>query len=171
MKFRNVKPVDGAGVVIKELKVFKENNPGALYFDSEFERKCYILLEDAGFSFDFHPEQREVMPGLTTPAISRAKGQVKIFNSKVRSINYTPDFVIYCNNGINMFIEAKGYFEDSSRMRYKLFQATLSPTEHTYLVYDKNNNKDLKELIKIVNKDFGGSNKDGENVHPKINKI
>lgn len=170
-RFSTVKPVDGTGRIIMQLKQWKTDNPGKLYFDSEFERKCYILLEDNKMNFNFHPPARELAKGFSTWTLSKGKAKRRLFKGTVRNISYTPDFVIYCNNGTSIFIESKGYFDDASRIRYKLFQDTLASDEITLLVYDKENNKDLKAVIEIINEAFGGSTKDNTDNSQQIHDI
>jgi hypothetical protein len=171
-------PVDINGRLIKSLKTWKENNPKKLVFDSKFELDCYKMFHKENFNFSFHPETREVMPGFNSWALS--KGQTKkIFKSKVRSINYTSDFAIYCNNGVTIFVEAKGFFHKDARMRYKLFQSSLKENELSILVFDKkvaksDNLGDIRALIRIVKDEFGGSKallKKVEEKREKITKI
>tara|TARA_R110000796_G_scaffold38210_1_gene96299 strand:- start:697 stop:1215 length:519 start_codon:yes stop_codon:yes gene_type:complete len=170
-KFGNIKAIDAKGIIIPKLKEWKIENPGALYFDSGFERLCYILLEDSGFNFDYHPDQREVRPPVKAWTLSKGKSKRKLYLASVQNIRYTSDFKIYCNNGTTIFVESKGWFDDASRIRYKLFQATLGPTEMSVLVYDKENNRDLIALIDIINKEFGGSTKDNKGMSQQIHTL
>lgn len=156
------KPVDINGLEIKDLSKWKNANPKKIFFDSKFEWNCYKAFERENFNFEFHPATREVVPGCTAWALS--KGAVKkIFKSTVRPITYTPDFAIYCNNGITIFVEAKGFFMKDARMRYKLFQASLASNEISIIVFDKiskinkDNLADVKALIKIIKEKFDGS--------------
>lgn len=150
-------PVDINGDVIKDLKGFKKLHPKSLVFDSDFERKCYKLLEKAGFNFVFHPESREVAVGFQAWTLSRATSR-KLFKATIRNISYTVDFAVYCNDGTVVFIEAKGFFHRDARLRYKLFQASLQKNEIVLLAYDKQDNlKDIKAIIDIINDQFGGS--------------
>jgi hypothetical protein len=150
-------PVDIAGNPIRNLSDFKAEHPNALIFDSKYEWRCYKLLEESGFNFKFHPETRQVVPGFTSWALSKGKSK-KIFKSTVRPIHYTPDFAIYCNNGVTVFVEAKGFFHKDARLRYKLFQACLSPNEMSIIVFDKAGKlTDMQTLINVINDTLGGS--------------
>lgn len=155
-------PVDINGRPIKGLSAWKKKNPKRLYFDSKFEWECYKLLRDAKFHFDFHPETRTVMEGFKSWALSKGKVR-KLNRSTVRPITYTSDFAVYCNDGTTVFIEAKGFFHKDARMRYKLFQASLSKDEVSLLAFDKQDNlRDMKAIIKIIEDHYGGSSIDGK---------
>lgn len=169
-------PVDINGYLIKNLKSWKEQNPKKIYFDSKFEWRCYKAFEEAGFNFTFHPPTREILPGFQAWSLSKGKTR-KIFRSTVRNITYTSDFAIYCNNGKTIFVEAKGFFHKDARMRYKIFQSTLTKDEMSIIVYDKkvdgDNLTDVKALIRIINDEFGGSTplKTTKTTKNKITKI
>jgi hypothetical protein len=156
-----VNPVDENGYKITDLAKWKKDikNFNKIYFDSKFEYDCYLVLKRAGFDVDFHPESRLLMPSFTTFALSRAKSGVKLFKSTVRSISYTPDFLINCNDGTKVYIEAKGFFTDGAKMRYKLFQNSLAANEYIFSVYDNSREgiKTLKAIMQIINEKFQGS--------------
>jgi hypothetical protein len=153
------KTVDINGKEIKSLAVWKKLNPSSLYFDSNFERECYLLLEKNKLNFEFKPEKRELIPSFQVWALSNNKtGSSKLFKSTVRPLTYTMDFLIKCNNGINIFVESKGFFQEDARIRYKLFQTSLKTNEICVLVYNKSNNlREMKNLLLIILKEFGGS--------------
>lgn len=168
-------PVDINGKNITSVKTWRENNPKSIFFDSKFEWNCYKLFSEANLNFTFHPETREVMPGFSSWALSKSKTR-KIFKSTVRPISYTTDFSISCNNGVTIFVEAKGFFHKDARLRYKLFQATLKTNEISIIVYDKkiaggDNLGDIRSLIKIINDDFGGSTPFKSHILPVKDKI
>jgi hypothetical protein len=158
---RKIIPVDENGQKINDLAKWKKDikNFNKLYFDSKFEYNCYLVLKKAGCNVDFHPESRLLMPSFTTFALSRAKSGVKLFKSTVRSISYTPDFLIKCNDGTKVYIEAKGFFTDGAKMRYKLFQNSLAENEYIFSIYDnpREGLNTLKSVIQIINEKFKGS--------------
>ena len=171
MAIRKIHSVDIDGKKIKSLKAWKAANPRKLYFDSNFERKCFLMLREAGFNFEFHPPSRELVPKFQSWALSKGTGARKLFKSTVRPITYTTDFAVYCNDGTTIFLEAKGFFHPDARLRYKLFQGTLEKDEISLLVFDKNNGmKDMKFVIKMVNEQFGGS-KDSKSKTKKTSKL
>lgn len=163
-------PVDINGKSVGNVAAFKKKYPRALVFDSMFELKCYRLLVQAKFNFIYHPPTRELAPSFDTWALSKGKSR-KLFKSTVRSISYTSDFLILCNNGTRIYVEAKGVFQPDARMRYKLFQAKLEKNEITLLAYDKGGNTaDMEAIIRIVNDMFEGSTKSAELVSTDIPK-
>ena len=117
-------------------------------------------MREAKFNFQFHPSPREIAPGFQTLSLSKGATR-KLIRATVRPISYTSDFVVYCNNGMKVYIEAKGFFHRDARLRYKLFQASLQKNEITLLAYDKaykkDNLKDMRAIIKIINDEFDGS--------------
>jgi len=126
---------------------WKKRNKGAIVFDSMFEYLFYQKLKALGLKFEFHPAQRELVPSFKTPALSRGK-EDKLILSTVRPIRYTPDFLIFTDDGTKIFIETKGFFEDGARLRYKLFQRSLAKNELTFIVYSmKEGNKFLNMLV------------------------
>jgi len=166
--------VDIKGVKIKNLSGWKKLNPRKVWFDSELERKCYMLLKEAKFNFSFHPETRQLVGNFNTWALSKGKDARKLFKSTVRPISYTSDFAIYCNDGTTVFVEAKGFFHPDARLRYKLFQQSLAHDELSLLAFDKTKDmKDMKAIIRIVKETFGGSSSSPEvkKKSPKITKI
>jgi len=144
------------GEKIYKLKEWKKNNPGKIYFDSDFERKSYLLLEAAGFNFEFQPTARELIPPLKSFALSKGK-PIKLFRSSVRPLSYTMDFVVHCDNGTDIFLETKGYFTPESRIRFKLFQHSLEKNEMCLLIKQgayKTPMENVKAVIKIINENF-----------------
>ena len=166
MAIRAVKKVDVNGKTIANYKRWRANNPTATCFDSKFEWTCYKAFKREKFNFTAHPPARVLVPKKTTLALSSGKGARKLFKSVVRPISYTIDFAIYCNNGITVFIESKGFFHPDARIRYKLFQGALQPGEISVLVMQKNKNMDLDGIIRIIKEEFEGST-EGEKVKKK----
>lgn len=157
---KTIKKVTTSGALINNYATWRKSNPTEICFDSKFEYDCYKLLVLSNFNFTFHPDSRELRSKFQTLSLSSGKGKRKLIRSTVRSISYTPDFSIYCNDGTVVFIEAKGFFHPEARIRYKLFQASLNPNEISILVMQKNKNmEDMKGLIRIINEELGGSDK------------
>ena len=157
MAIKVVKKVDKNGKVIKNLARWKANNKGEPFFDSKFEWTCYKAFKKERFNFIFHPPSRELVPKKVTLALSGGKGARKLFKSVVRPISYTTDFAIYCDNGLTIFVEAKGFFHPDARIRYKLFQGALKAGEISVLVMQKNKDVDINGIIRIIKENFGGS--------------
>lgn len=171
---KRVYPVDEKGKKITDIKKWKLENFNKLYFDSKFELECYKVLKKEKFKVDFHPESLLLAPGFSTLALTRAKGKTKLFKSKVRPITYTPDFKIYCKDGVVIYIETKGFFRDGARIRFKLAQASMKENEHIFIIFDtpKEGVNKLKDLVEIIKTQFGGSGESKELKEEKTsNKI
>ena len=153
-----IKCVDVNGKQIKNLKLWKKGHPSALFFESKFEWEAWKLLKASGLDFTHHPASREVMPAIKR--ISLSKGATKkLFMASVRPISYTTDFSVDCDDGTTVFIETKGFFHPDARLRYKLFQATLSNKEVTLLAYDTygigpKRMTDVKAIIKLIKEHY-----------------
>jgi hypothetical protein len=124
-----IKKVDADGKVIKRFKTWVKNNPGVLYFDSEFERQCWLRLKKSGLKFERNQESILLQDTFKTKALSKnKKGKKKVFISTVRPISYTPDFKIFCERDYVVYLETKGFFREDARLRYKLFLNKLAHT-------------------------------------------
>lgn len=156
---KTIKCVDLDGNIIINLALWRKSNSKRLYFESEFERQAYLLFKKANLNFVFQPDTRVLIPTMETWALSKGKTK-KLFKSTVRPISYTSDFAIYCDNGYTIFVETKGFFHKDARIRYKLFQHTLTNKEMSLLAFDTYNLKgqdrmtDIKIIIKIIQNDF-----------------
>lgn len=150
---KRVAYVDINGNKFYKLTEWKKLNPGKIYFESRLELDCYNLLKKSGVDFDFQPETRELMPAFSTWSFSLKTK--KLFKAKVRNMSYTSDFLIYCPNGMKVYIEAKGFFHKDSRIRYKLFQNSLKEDEITLLVKSVD---DLSHVLKHLEKDYSTPN-------------
>jgi hypothetical protein len=138
------------GKTFTKLSEWKLQNPGKIYFESMLERDCYLILDKSGLDFKFHPAARELLAGFKSKALGKGKDK-KIFNSTVRNVSYTMDFLINCPDGTKIFIEAKGWFRPLDRLRYKLFQASLKTKEMALLVLSV---EDMKHIIKQIKESY-----------------
>ena len=121
MAKQKVRPVDENGLYLHpSLKIWKQKNPGKLWFHSPFEHRCYVKLKRSGLEFSCQPEAIEMIPAFVT--ISFIKN--KIVSAKVQDAVYTPDFFIKTRL-LDIYIECKGFFTDLARMRFKMLQYTL----------------------------------------------
>lgn len=86
-------------------------------FRSKAERTMYNLLKDSGLEFRHEPAAIELLKGFypTHPWYEGTKER----SNKVRSITYTPDFVVdgKCNTYI---IEVKGFITDRYPLKRKM---------------------------------------------------
>lgn len=138
------------GKEIKDIKSFRIKNPGAVVFQSILEFRCYKILESSGYKFTWQPESKTLLESFNTWSLSKGKIK-KLFKSTVRSISYTPDFLILCPNGQKIYLEVKGFFQPDARIRYKLFQASLKNNEIILLVYSE---EELMAILDIIKKSF-----------------
>lgn len=86
-------------------------------FRSKSERTMYNLLKDSGLEFRHEPTTIALLKGFY-PTHSWYEG-TRERNDKVRSITYTPDFMVYgkCNTYI---IEVKGFITDRYPLKRKM---------------------------------------------------
>lgn len=86
-------------------------------FRSKSEMKMYMLLVESGLHFEYEPEPIVLLDGFYTTH-SWYEG-TKEHNEKVRSMTYTPDFVVYGTNK-QWFIEVKGMVTDRYPLKRKM---------------------------------------------------
>ncbi len=153
---KTIKKVDLQGNTIKNFSIWRKKHLSDIFFDSEFERLCYLEIAKSGLDFEFHPEKRVLQESFKTTALSKSKIP-KLFKSTVRPISYTCDYKIKTDQGIDVYVEAKGYFTQEARLRYKLFQASLLTNEIVLMVEDKyykkksfDRTKDMKIALKLI---------------------
>ena len=126
---RKIYKVDVDGRNIEDLAKFKKDNPGALYFDSKFERHVYLVLEESGIEYTYKPESIEYQQRFQTQTLSMVKGKPEFKKHTVSKMVYSADFLI---DSIKTYLEPKGYFREPDRMRIKLSKNKLR--DHTFVV-------------------------------------
>jgi hypothetical protein len=149
---RHKKQYTEQGVVIKSFKEWKMKNPSALYFDSLIELDLYKKCSALNIPLKrLLPEEHsiELQERFTIAAINNAKNR-GFFNSVVRPITYTPDFVVEIK-GMTIYIEIKGFFEADARLRYKLFQYKIKDDLDKF-VYLVNDAKDVNFIVDALYK-------------------
>lgn len=103
-------------------------------FKSKLETYTYKKLKEANIDVEYEKHRYELLPAFT-------------FNSKkVRAITYLPDFV-----GKDFIIECKGYPNDAWPIREKLMKYYLYKTKSNINFYIVHNQKEVDNLIKILN--------------------
>lgn len=99
-------------------------------FRSKAERTMYNLLKDSGLEFRHEPAAIELLKGFypTHPWYEWTEER----SNKVRSITYTPDFVVdgKCNTYI---IEVKGFITDRYPLKRKMLLHLMQ--SHTSLIF------------------------------------
>lgn len=99
-------------------------------FRSKAERTMYNLLKDSGLKFRHEPTAIELLKGFypTHPWYEGTKER----SNKVRSITYTPDFVV--DGKWNAYIiEVKGFITDRYPLKRKMLLYLMQ--SHTSLIF------------------------------------
>lgn len=124
--------------------------------------KSYILLQKEGFCPQYTPREFDVFEGkkFSVPFYSiyyDRKLKKKVWGRnryKVRSIGYTPDFILYVKDSsgtdIMVVIEVKGYPNETYRYRKKLFQLLLEEKYPDSIFFETHNLKQLKAAIEVI---------------------
>lgn len=98
-------------------------------FDSVIESSYYKLLKDS-----------ELQGVIKTFEIKKEYVLIPKFEKngkKYRSITYTPDFIVYHNDGRVEAIETKGFMTQASELRIKLFNYTYQDINLRVVSYCK----------------------------------
>lgn len=141
-KIKNATPVDYEG----------------LHFRSKNEKTCYRILKEEGFNPKFEEVKFVIQKAFkgTQPFYDRYKDRKQkktvwgYSKYTTQNITYTPDFT-FNHNGYLIVIEYKGYENDVSPMKMKMFRNYMeqNPKEHIafFEVYAQ---KDLRQAIEII---------------------
>ena len=137
-------------------------------FDSELEIHCYKALEEANIKFTYNEKtftlKESFRPTITiinnyyksgrnkkkrfTKYETKILDELYIDKSKIGSIKYTPDFIIERDNK-TIFIETKGYANESYPYRKKLFISYLEKLKDNkeYTFVELRNKKQINLYI------------------------
>lgn len=124
---------------------------GGIDFKSRLEVMVYKTLKENNFNVEYEPETVVIWEGYRpkTPYYTKNKktGLLKEDISKLRDITYTPDFkIIY--EGIEIYVEAKGFANDTFPIKKKMFRKYLEGKNAMYFeVYSK---KQVLQMINII---------------------
>ena len=144
-KIKNAKKVDG--------------------FKSNLERSCIKLLKEAGLNFQYESNKFNIFEGFT-PALylyEKSSNGIKEKSKKdgsciaMKPISYTPDFYLETEKAI-IFIETKGYKNDTYPLKRKLFFKHITSYKELYKIkkqiffFEPTNIKEIRECIIIINK-------------------
>jgi len=131
MRYRGrvkISKVDRHGNKIKNLKVWKNANPGDIYFDSypEWEVWDYMMISSINFVyepkidlFDSIDTEEFEKPRQTKKAKLSKDNKRVIKDVKQRPISYKPDYYLI---DFDAYIEVKGFADDVFKLRWKLFK-------------------------------------------------
>jgi hypothetical protein len=150
MSKKRICEVDESGLYISKLAEWKRRNPGAIYFDSPFEWRCWMKLKNKkSWDWSFHPNSIILMPDFKTTSFVKGK----IITAKVQDAVYTPDFLINTEFG-SVYIECKGFFSKADRIRFKLCQYTLLTKETNKIILLIKNDLEFDKLLSLVDSHF-----------------
>lgn len=139
----------------KKIKNATSKEYQGILFKSLLERNTYKTLKDAGFDVQYEPLKISIWDGFK-PTVSfynkdsKTHG-LKLDTKKLIDITYTPDFV-FTYNGFLIFIETKGFENDSFPIKKKLFRKYLEEECPDSIYFEIFNKKQLLQAIDIIKK-------------------
>lgn len=149
---------------IKNATVIEYNK---IRFKSKLEAAFYKLLIEAGFEPQYEQRTYLLWEGCkpTIPFYTKDKKTklLKLEDTKLRNITYTPDFT-FNYNGRLIIIEAKGKENDTYPLKRKLFRGLLeSLAPNNLLFFEVFSQKQLLQAIEII-KSYGIINKEDTDI-------
>jgi ribosomal protein S8 len=144
----------------KKIKNATSTTVDGIEFKSKMEARVYQILVSEGLNPEYESKTITLWEGFTPtiPYYKKTKGSLNYLEkAKVRNITYTPDF--YFNyNGLNVYIEVKGFVNDVFPVKKKMFRKYLEEKESPAMVFEIYTLTQLKDaLIKI--KSYGSTPK------------
>ena len=139
----------------------KEYN--GIVFKSASEVMVYKTLTSLGFEVEYEPTKYTIWQGFkpTVPFYRPSKdGLLKLDNSKLMGITYTPDFIFFAPDKKTVIvIEVKGFSNDVYPYKKKMFRRYLESVRkdmHQEVVYfEIHNKKQLLQAVEIINNNYG----------------
>jgi|TARA_R110001583_G_C5588763_1_gene403587 hypothetical protein len=127
----------------------KKASYNGIEFQSLLEKKMYQLLHEQEIPVEYEEHSFTIFDALVYPQACYEGTAKKLYNkgSKVRSINYTPDFVD--PNG-KWIIETKGYANESFPLRWKLFKRHLKENNLAYVLFMPRNKTQCLEVLELI---------------------
>lgn len=120
-------------------------------FKSQMEQKVYSKLVEAGYNPKYEEKTFTLLEGFypTVDYYTKGKKEWALSKSKVRSITYTPDFILELND-CTIIIEVKGFPNDVYPVKKKLFLNVLENSNTKVIFVEIFKLGDLKKLLKII---------------------
>lgn len=136
---------------VKNATVIEYNG---IKFKSKLELAFYKLLVQAGFNPQYERKTYLLWEGCkpTVPFYTRDNKTklLKLDNTKLRNMTYTPDFT-FTYNGRFIIIEAKGKENDTYPLKRKLFRGLLeNEVPDNPLFFEVFTQKQLLQAIEII---------------------
>ena len=128
-------------------------------FKSKFEEKVYNILKDNGLQPEYESQSFILWEGLkpTVPFYTKSKkGELKLNQSKLKDITYTPDF-IFTFLDRTIYVEVKGYANDVFPYKFKMFRKILEDMPGNHEVWEIFTKRQLLECISNLKKSLGMS--------------
>lgn len=139
---------------------------GSITFKSQLEKTIYNCLLEHGFEPKYEPTTFTLIEGFTARTPFYDKETDTQFNKRresgdrtprklvkksgvMQGIRYTPDFH-FKYNGIDVYIEAKGFENDVFYIKKKLFLRYLDMQESNSLYFEVYTKKQLLQAIEII---------------------
>lgn len=139
---------------------------GSLTFKSQLEKIIYNCLLEQGFEPEYEPTTFTLIDGFTAVTPFYDKETDTQFKKRresgdntarklirksgvMQGIRYTPDFH-FKYNGIDIYIEAKGFENDVFYIKKKLFLRYLDSIGAKALYFEIYNKKQLLQAIEII---------------------
>lgn len=135
----------------KKIKNATPNKVGDIEFKSLLESRVYKTLISEGLNPQYEPTKFILWEGFkpTIPFFAKSRKQYKQVTTALRDITYTPDFILNYGDK-KIFIEVKGFQNDSFPIKFKMFRKLLEglPNKDKIIIWEVFSLKQLKDLIK-----------------------
>jgi hypothetical protein len=120
-------------------------------FKSQMEKSVYNKLVEAGYNPKYEEMTFTLLEGFypTIDYYTKGRKELTLSKTKVRSITYTPDFILEINDCL-FIIEVKGFPNDVYPVKKKLFLNVLEKSNTKVIFVEIFKSKDINELLKII---------------------
>lgn len=146
----------------KKIQGAAEVQYNGIKFKSGLESSCYKKLEQSGLNFSYETETIELwkkakvlnvviyQPKQIKPG-KYSKDIYKYENRSLRSITYTPDFIV-CKDNYKIYFDVKGKENDVYPIKKKMFIKYLSTLNdgYTYMFFEPHSVKQMLQSIEII---------------------
>lgn len=134
--------------VYGDAKEYLISNPDDHVFDSVFERLCWKRLVDTGIKVDPHPGTFIMYNQELNGGLSFSRSKNKLVYTNLNPIRYTPDLLVFGEDGRKIYIEVKDKrcesYSDAFRIRFNLFCRQLEDGDEAIMVFS------LADMVKIM---------------------
>lgn len=126
----------------------------SIEFKSKLEGDVYKFLKERGLHPKYEPESYKLWDGgpTRTPFYNAGKGHLRCYKADLDDITYTPDFY-FEYRGKPVFVEAKGWENDSFPIRKKMFRQYLDKNYDNAFYFEIRSLLQCKDMMEIL--EFG----------------